>query len=208
MVAQGGTEGRRSDEEWLRVVREATGIPELQSSKLTIENGLLTKLNLSSNNEITSVPESIGQLTSLTKLYLSGNQLTSVPESIGQLTSLTYLDLSDNKLQGRVPQWLGELVNLKYLDLSGNLGLGGSLPSLTASDIRTGGTKISTAVQVRVKPLGHGCMGIMDRLFIVGHVLAGYFDLVTDVLSIIEQPLPHGHQHRLPALQHRRGCGA
>jgi len=29
------------------------------------------------------------KLTSLTKLNLGGNQLTSVPESIGQLTSLT-----------------------------------------------------------------------------------------------------------------------
>jgi len=97
----------------------------------------------------------------------------------------TKLDLSYNKLQGQVPHWLGELVNLDYLDLHDNPDLGGSLPSLTAYIITTYRTKISS-VQVRVKPLGHGCKGIMDRLFIVGHVLAGYFDLVTDVLSIIE----------------------
>ena len=35
-----------------------------------------------------AVPAEIGQLTSLTRLYLGGNQLTSVPAEIGQLTSL------------------------------------------------------------------------------------------------------------------------
>jgi hypothetical protein len=38
MAAQGGTEGQRSDEEWLRLVREATGIPELGAGSLTKES--------------------------------------------------------------------------------------------------------------------------------------------------------------------------
>ena len=45
------------------------------------------------NNQLTSLPAEIGQLTSLTELYLSDNQLTSVPAEIGQLTSLKELDL-------------------------------------------------------------------------------------------------------------------
>ena len=40
------------------------------------------------DNQLTSVPAEIGQLTSLERLYLNGNQLTSVPAEIGQLTSL------------------------------------------------------------------------------------------------------------------------
>ena len=40
-----------------------------------------------------AVPAEIGQLTSLTRLHLSGNQLTSLPAEIGQLTSLRVLDL-------------------------------------------------------------------------------------------------------------------
>ena len=40
------------------------------------------------NNQLTSVPAEIGQLTSLEELYLWNNRLTSVPAEIGQLTSL------------------------------------------------------------------------------------------------------------------------
>ena len=50
------------------------------------------------DNQLTSLPAEIGQLTSLTELYLDGNQLTSVPAEIGQLTSLDELNLSGNQL--------------------------------------------------------------------------------------------------------------
>jgi Leucine-rich repeat (LRR) protein len=42
------------------------------------------------------VPESIGNLTALTGLWLSDNELTVVPEAIVNLSSLTRLWLSDN----------------------------------------------------------------------------------------------------------------
>ena len=34
-----------------------------------------------SENQLTSVPAALGDLTALTELYLSGNRLTSVPEA-------------------------------------------------------------------------------------------------------------------------------
>ena len=40
------------------------------------------------------MPESLGNLTALTELNLSGNQLASVPESLGNLTALTTLNLA------------------------------------------------------------------------------------------------------------------
>ena len=47
----------------------------------------LQTLNLS-GNQLTALPESLGQLTQLQTLNLSGNQLTALPESLGQLTQL------------------------------------------------------------------------------------------------------------------------
>lgn len=45
-------------------------------------------------SELSSLPESIGQLTNITLLDVAGNQLTSLPESLGNLHHLkkVYLD--------------------------------------------------------------------------------------------------------------------
>nr|GEW78206.1 probable LRR receptor-like serine/threonine-protein kinase At2g16250 [Tanacetum cinerariifolium] len=67
------------------------------------------------------VPFSIGNLTSLSELYLSGNELTGIiPSSFGMLSRLKVLDLSRNLLTGSVPECFGNLVNFRYLNLSGN----------------------------------------------------------------------------------------
>ncbi|AKB50640.1 hypothetical protein MSBRW_1387 [Methanosarcina barkeri str. Wiesmoor] len=62
---------------------------------------------------------SVAKEKNLTNLNLSGNQLTQVPQEIGELKNLTMLDLSENTLT-ILPQEIGELKNLKTLDLSGN----------------------------------------------------------------------------------------
>ena len=57
-------------------------------------------LQMDSNNncELISIPESIGDLTSLYTLNIAGNQVTSIPESIGNLINLVGLHLSNNQL--------------------------------------------------------------------------------------------------------------
>ena len=57
---------------------------------------------------LTSLPESLGKLSGLQTLYLSGNQLTSLPESLGKLSGLQKLDLSGNQLTS-LPESLGKL---------------------------------------------------------------------------------------------------
>ena len=52
-----------------------------------------------SNNQLTTIPESISQLSNLTVVDLSGNQLTTIPESISQISNLTGLYLEDNPLK-------------------------------------------------------------------------------------------------------------
>jgi Leucine-rich repeat (LRR) protein len=78
----------------------------------------LTSLDLS-NNQLTSIPAALGNLTHLTKIILWRNQLTEIPEALGNLTNLTHLYLWNNQLT-EVPATLGNLINLRYLNLSFN----------------------------------------------------------------------------------------
>jgi Leucine-rich repeat (LRR) protein len=68
---------------------------------------------------ITSLPESIEQLTSLERLILYRNSLTSLPKEICNLHALEFLELDNNKLD-LLPELIGQLTNLKRLDLSMN----------------------------------------------------------------------------------------
>ena len=68
---------------------------------------------------ITSLPESIGQLRSLEWLILSHNQLTEIPDDIVELQSLIMLDLNVNQLTS-LPDSVGQLRSLKYLLVDGN----------------------------------------------------------------------------------------
>ena len=72
-----------------------------------------------SNNQLTTLPESVGQLKALRELYLSKNQLTTLPESLGQLTALRVLNLDYNQLTV-LPESLGQLTSLLQLDLFNN----------------------------------------------------------------------------------------
>ncbi len=70
-------------------------------------------------NQLKTLPDSLANLQQLTWLSLSFNRLTSLPESITQLTNLTGLRLNGNQLV-MLPERLVRLVNLTYLDISGN----------------------------------------------------------------------------------------
>jgi Leucine-rich repeat (LRR) protein len=115
-----------------------------------------------SENKLTIVPQSIGALHSLKKLYLVDNQLTSLPNSIQNCINLTTLCLSDNpftslpeplkyctrlihleadnNLLETLPEWITSFSSLQYLDLIDNSLTGlpdaiGKLPALRHLDV-------------------------------------------------------------------------
>ena len=103
--------------------RDPCALPQVEC-----HDGRTLRLHLIGRN-ITSLPESIGQLQFLKTLWLSGNKLSSLPKSVGQLQSLQELFLNNNQLT-ELPGSTLELSNLVTLDLDAN-----QLTSLPASVI-------------------------------------------------------------------------
>ncbi|XP_056605909.1 leucine-rich repeat-containing protein 40 [Triplophysa dalaica] len=72
------------------------------------------------DNQLNSLPESIGELEHLQKLVVSHNKLTELPAGLWRLTNLHCLHMQQNQME-RLPPDLGQLVHLEDLDLSNNL---------------------------------------------------------------------------------------
>ena len=90
--------------------------------------GHVSSLNLQSNQLSGSLPAELGDLTSLTHLWMYSNELTgSIPSQIGFLTSLRNVQLNSNQLSGTLPSEMGNLTSLEVLSLSSNQ-LGGPIP--------------------------------------------------------------------------------
>lgn len=71
------------------------------------------------DNQLTALPDDMGQLTALQVLNVERNQLTHLPRSVGNLLQLQTLNVKDNKLK-ELPETLGELRSLRTLDISEN----------------------------------------------------------------------------------------
>jgi len=85
-----------------------------------IKNRHVVNLDLTCNYYLlTSLPESIGNLTALKNLNVYINQLTHLPKSIGNLIALENLNLGVNKLT-TLPKGIGNLIALKNLKLARN----------------------------------------------------------------------------------------
>ncbi|GLT39970.1 hypothetical protein SLA2020_141340 [Shorea laevis] len=86
-------------------------------------------LHFGENNLFGDIPPALGNLVSLTVLFLSDNQFTDkVPKDIGQLKQLHILFLNNNKFSGEIPDFFGNLTLLNMLVLGMN-NLNGSMPS-------------------------------------------------------------------------------
>lgn len=71
------------------------------------------------DNKLTHLPRSIGNLSKLQKFPLAGNQIKNLPDEMAQCRNLELLRLSANELQ-EIPAWLFDLPKLSWLAFSGN----------------------------------------------------------------------------------------
>jgi Leucine-rich repeat (LRR) protein len=94
--------------------RQLTKIPETVFQQTSLE-----ELDVSNNQLTGAIQAEIRNLKNLKILKAGNNLMTGVPAEIGQLTNLQILDLSNNRLTG-LPYELGDLKNLKTLNISGN----------------------------------------------------------------------------------------
>lgn len=78
-----------------------------------------TRWLILTDNQIDSLPDTLGELTQLRKLALAGNRLSTLPESMAGCHNLELVRLSANQL-AHVPQWLLQLPKLSWLALAGN----------------------------------------------------------------------------------------
>nr|XP_043627971.1 LRR receptor-like serine/threonine-protein kinase GSO2 [Erigeron canadensis] len=92
------------------------------------EFGKVMNISLQGKGLFGQIPPEIGDLKSLSGLYLHFNGLHGeIPKEIGELTQLTDLYLNVNNLSGEIPTELQNMANLQVLQLCYNH-LSGSLP--------------------------------------------------------------------------------
>ena len=126
--------------------------------KSVAENSIpvTTRWLILTDNLISKLPQSIGQLPKLQKLMLAGNQLTQIPESIQNCRNLQLLRISANQLT-QLPDAIFALPELSWLAFSGNPFCQSQatstmdLPGISWSDIDQGDT------------LGQGASGVISK---------------------------------------------
>ena len=103
-------------------IEELSNLKELTlgSSKLEFPDTIgnlsnLTRLELN-NNYLLSIPKTIGNLSNLTRLELNHNHIKCLPDSIGNLFNLDYLELSKIELKS-LPDSICQLKNLQKIEL-------------------------------------------------------------------------------------------
>lgn len=94
-----------------------------KSNKLThVDENVLplqTRWLILTDNKITKLPDSMGELARLQKFAFAGNQLQKLPDSMKNCVNLELMRLSANQLT-TLPDWLFQLPKLAWLAFSGN----------------------------------------------------------------------------------------
>lgn len=70
-------------------------------------------------NELSSIPDGVGKMVFLQRIYLRNNRLTSLPHGLAGCTLLEDIDLAQNHFE-EFPKVLAKLPKLRNVDLTGN----------------------------------------------------------------------------------------
>ena len=158
---------------------------------------------------LSSIPEQIGNLTTLTSLDLRQNKLTKLPESIGSLNALTSLHLSLNQQLTTLPEWIGGLNALTSLELVAS--------GLTKLPESIGGLKALTSLnlfgnQLTKLPESIGGLNALTSLDLFGNQLTKLPESIGGLKALTSLDLRHNQLNPSPTLLDRlseletRGC--
>ncbi|MBD9461874.1 leucine-rich repeat-containing protein kinase family protein [Pseudomonas sp. Pdm06] len=109
------------------------------------------------DNDVSHLPDELGQRPHLQKLMLAGNRLQQLPASLGQCHRLELLRIAANQLT-ELPQWLLELPSLSWLAYAGN-------PLETQADAAALNTTtpIDWSQLTLQRQLGEGASGVIHQ---------------------------------------------
>lgn len=128
------------------------------------ENSFPAKIRwlILTDNQIESLPRSIGSNVYLQKVMLAGNRLRALPEEMASCANIELLRISANQLEA-LPTWLLELPRLSWLAYAGNPCTQGTPVEDSVSDIHWDELTIHHR-------LGEGASGIIYQARVNGTV--------------------------------------
>ncbi len=108
------------------------------------------------DNQIATLPDSIGNCVRLQKLMLAGNQLSDLPQTMRGCIGLELLRISANRFAS-LPEWLLHLPRLTWLAFGGN-------PVATSPNVANLAVpRIEWADLVMAEQLGEGASGVIHK---------------------------------------------
>jgi Protein tyrosine and serine/threonine kinase/Leucine rich repeat len=108
------------------------------------------------DNQISELPDVLGNCASLQKLMLAGNHLTRLPEAMAGCVGLELLRLSANRFEA-LPEWVFRLPRLAWLAIAGNPM---AAPSAAESALMA---QLSWADIELGEKLGEGASGVIHK---------------------------------------------